>query len=254
MTQWYEALFANYGKSYDRESFTQGTLGEVDFVERELGADRAKRILDIGCGTGRHAIELAKRGYRVTGFDLSEGQLRLAREKAAAAGVTVEFQRRDATQPHFNQEFDAGIMFCEGAFSLMETDEKNYAILRNAGAALRPGGKLLLTTLNALFPLFHSAKDFLDAGGSPTATIDKLTFDLMTFREHVDLTFTDDAGQSQTIETNERYYTPAEMCWLLKTAGFAKVDIFGCHLGQFSRDHVLTPEDFEMLVVAEKSA
>ena len=102
MTQWYETLFANFGKTYDKESFTQGTVGEVDFVERELGADRSKRILDIGCGTGRHAIELARRGYRVTGFDLSEGQLRLAREKAAAAGVTVEFQRRDATQPHFN--------------------------------------------------------------------------------------------------------------------------------------------------------
>ena len=101
MTQWYETLFADFAKTYDKEVFTQGTLGEADFVERELGNDRSKRILDIACGTGRHAIELAKRGYQVTGFDLSEGQLRLAREKAAAAGVSVEFQRRDATQPHF---------------------------------------------------------------------------------------------------------------------------------------------------------
>jgi 2-polyprenyl-3-methyl-5-hydroxy-6-metoxy-1,4-benzoquinol methylase len=252
MTPWYEALFANFGKTYDKESFTQGTVGEVDFVERELEADRSKRILDVGCGTGRHDIELAKRGYRVTGFDLSEGQLRLAREKAAAADVTVDFQRRDATQPHFDQEFDAAIMFCEGAFSLMETDEKNFAILAHAAAALRPGGKLLLTTLNALFPLFHSVKDFLDAGKSGTTTIGRLTFDVMTFRENSELTFTDDAGQSQTIETNERYYPPAEMRWLLQTAGFAKVDIFGCHLGQFSREHVLTTDDFEMLVVAEK--
>lgn len=251
MTQWYESLFANFSESYDKESFTQGTVGEVDFVERELGANRSKRILDIGCGTGRHDIELAKRGYQVTGFDLSECQLRRAREKAATAGVPVDFQRRDATQPHFKQEFDAAIMFCEGAFPLMETDEKNHAILRHAGAALRPGGKLLMTTLNALFPLFHSVKDFLGASESGAAT-DKLTFDLMTFREHAELTFTDDAGQSQTIETNERYYTPAEMRWLLQTAGFAKVDIFGCHLGEFSREHALTTNDFEMLVVAEK--
>ncbi len=251
MTQWYETLFANYGKSYDKEPYTQGTVGEVDFVERELGGDRNKRILDIGCGTGRHDIELAKRGYSVTGFDLSEGQLRLAREKAAEAGVVVELECRDATQPHFIQEFDAAIMFCEGGFSLMETDEKNHSILRHAAAALRPGGKLLLTTLNALFPLFHSVKDFLDAGDSDT-TIDKLTFDVMTCRNQAELTFADDAGQSQTIQTNERYYTPPEMRWLLQTAGFAKVDIFGCHLGQFSRDHTLTSEDFEMLVVAEK--
>lgn len=251
MTQWYETLFANYGKSYDKECFTQGTVGEVDFVERELGADRAKRILDIACGTGRHAIELARRGYRVTGFDLSEGQLRQAREKAAAAGVSVVFEPRDATLPHFSQEFDAALMFCEGAFPLMETDEKNHAILVHAAAALRPGGKLLMTTLNALFPLFHSVKDFLDANASGATTGD-LTFDLMTFRERAKLTFTDDAGQSHTVDTNERYYTPPELRWLLETAGFAKVDIFGCHLGQFSREHPLPPEDFEMLVVAEK--
>lgn len=252
MTQWYETLFANLGKTYDKESYTQGTVGEVDFVEQELEADRSKQILDIGCGTGRHAVELAKRGYRVTGFDLSEGQLRRAQEKAAAANVTVDFQRRDATQPHFSHEFDMAIMFCEGAFSLMETDEKNYAILTHAAAALRPGGKLLLTTLNALFPLFHSVKDFLDANKSG-AVPDKLTFDLITFRERAEFTFTDDAGQSHTIDTNERYYTPAEMRWLLQTAGFVNIDILGCHLGQFSREHALTPDDFEMLVVAEKS-
>ncbi len=251
MTRWYEALFANFAATYDKEAYTQGTLGEVEFVERELGGDRTKRILDIGCGTGRHAIELARRGYRVTGIDLAEGQLRRAREKATAASVTVDFQRCDATQPHFRGEFDAAIMFCEGAFPLMETDAKNHVILLHAATALRPRGKFLLTTLSGLFPLFHSVKEFLDAGASGAAT-NKLTFDLMTFREHGELTFTDDAGQSHTIETDERYYTPPELRWLLQTAGFVQVDIFGAHLGSFSREHALTPEDFEMLVVAEK--
>lgn len=252
MGQWYESLFTNFGKTYDEQPFTQGTAGEVDFVERELGGDRSKLILDIGCGTGRHAIELARRGYQVTGFDLSESQLRRAQAKAAEAGVNVQWERRDATKPHFVEEFDVGVMFCEGAFPLMETDAKNFAILTHAGAALRPGGKLLMTTLNALFPLFHSVKDFLAANASDTAT-EKLTFDLMTFRERAELTFADDAGESHTIQTNERYYTPAELRWLLETAGFAQIDIFGCPIGQFSREHALTPEDFEMLVVAEKA-
>ncbi len=252
MTRWYETLFANFGRTYDKECFTQGTVGEVDFVERELKGDRSKRILDIACGTGRHAIELTKRGYQVTGFDLSEGQLRVAREKATEAGVTVDLQRRDATEPHFNEEFDAALMFCEGAFPLMETDEENHAILVHAAEALRPGGKLLQTTLNALFPLFHSVKDFFEANQTDTA-VGELTFDVMTFREQAEMTFTDDAGESHAITSNERYYTPAEMRWLLRTAGFDKVDIFGCHLGEFSRDHVLAHDDFEMLVVAEKS-
>jgi 2-polyprenyl-3-methyl-5-hydroxy-6-metoxy-1,4-benzoquinol methylase len=251
MSRWYETLFANYAKTYDQECFTQGTLGEVDFIERELNGDRSKRILDIGCGTGRHAIELTKRGYKVVGFDLSEGQLARAREKAAEAGVVVDFQRKDATQPHFVAEFDAAVMLCEGAFPLMETDRMNHEILLHASAALRPGGKLMMTTLSALYPLFHSVKDFLDSAKSGL-TAGELTFDLMTFREHATSSFTDDAGKSHTIVTDERYYTPAEMRWLLETAGFAKVDIFGSHLGQFSRDHALTTEDFEMLIVAEK--
>lgn len=98
---------------------------------------------------------------------------------------------------------------------------------------------------------FTRVKDFLE-GKESGAAAEKLTFDLLTFRNRSELTFTDDDGQTQTIETDERFYTPAEMRWLLQIAGFAKVDIFGCHIGQFSREHALTHDDFEMLLVAEK--
>jgi 2-polyprenyl-3-methyl-5-hydroxy-6-metoxy-1,4-benzoquinol methylase len=92
MKQWYEALFENYGKKYDGEIFTQGTIGECEFIEKEITYVKSARILDIGCGTGRHAIELARRGYTVTGVDLSESQLARAREKAAAEQVAIDFQ------------------------------------------------------------------------------------------------------------------------------------------------------------------
>ena len=82
--QWYEALFEDYGHKYDNESFTQGTQGECDFIEKESGSNKSLKILDVGCGTGRHSVELAKRGFDITGIDLSESQLRLAKEKAAA--------------------------------------------------------------------------------------------------------------------------------------------------------------------------
>ncbi|MCD4783772.1 MAG: class I SAM-dependent methyltransferase, partial [Candidatus Eremiobacteraeota bacterium] len=84
MKQWYESLFEDYGRKYDNEIFTQGTIGECDFIEKEIDLNKSLKIIDIGCGTGRHSIELTKRGYKVTGIDLSESQLERAKEKAKA--------------------------------------------------------------------------------------------------------------------------------------------------------------------------
>jgi len=241
---WYQTLFANYARQYDDEVYTQGTLGEVDFLEQELAHDRTRAILDVGCGTGRHAIELASRGYQVTGVDLSAGQLARAREKATAAGVSVDFRQGDARELDFTAAFDLVMMICEGAFPLMETDAMNYRILQGACRALKPGGKLILTTLNALFPLARREEDATAAG--PGAGY----FDPVTFRVTSALEFTDDDGLTQTIQCSERHYAPCEIYWLLETLGMTEIGIYGCELGQFSRDREPDFDDIEMLVVA----
>ena len=96
MKQWYETLFENYALKYDGEVFTQGTLGECNFIENEINSNKQIQILDIGCGTGRHSIELSKRGYQLTGIDLSDTMLNKAREKALKEGLTIDFQKHDA--------------------------------------------------------------------------------------------------------------------------------------------------------------
>ena len=129
--QWYESLYVNYGQKYDNEVFVHGTAGECDFIERELNSDKSLKLLDVGCGTGRHSIELTKRGYCVTGIDLSDSQLARAKEKAEAAHLNIDFVKQDARNLPFNQEFDVVIMLCEGGFCLMETDEMNFEILKS---------------------------------------------------------------------------------------------------------------------------
>ncbi len=249
MKQWYEELFSNYADTYESEIYTQGTLGEVDFIENELNHDKNCKILDIGCGTGRHAIELTKRGYSVTGVDLSGSMLKKAREKSAALGLDIDFQLADARNLPFEQEFDLAIMLCEGAFPLMETDEMNFEILKNAAKALKKDGKFIFTTLNGLYPLYHSVKEFIESHSDKGSF--ENSFDLMSFREVSTLEIEDDDGNSKVLECNQRYYVPSEISWLLKTLNFNNIDIFGCKIGNFSRDDGLTTEDFEMLVVAE---
>ncbi len=198
MKPWYEKLFENYGQKYDSESFTQGTIGECDFIEQEIGFNKSVRILDIGCGTGRHSIELSKRGYQVTGIDLSDSQLVRAREKAEKQGQNIDFLKHDARILPFKNEFDLVIMLCEGAFSLMETDEMNYEILKNATKSLKEHGNIIFTTLNGLFPLYHSVEEYCASTTDPgNATYRSNTFDLMTFRDHNITEVEDDDGKKK---------------------------------------------------------
>lgn len=253
MKQWYESHFEKYAENYENESYTQGTIGECDYIERELNYDKTLKIIDIGCGTGRHSVELSKRGYAVTGIDLSDSMLEKAREKARSNHLNIDFQRHDARNLPFVNQFDAAIMLCEGGFPLMETDEMNYEILKNVTKSLKPKAKLIFTTLNGLFPLFHSINEFHESGAEEgNATYKSTRFDLMTFRDYNTTTFTDDSGEIHEIQCNERYYVPSEITWLLKSLGYTTIDIFGAKLGAFSRVDKLRTEDYEMLVIAEK--
>jgi len=109
-------------------------------------------------------------------------------------------------------------MLCEGAFPLMETDEMNFLILKNAANALKSKGKIIFTTLNSLFPLFHSIKEFLDLETKEgNATYGNNSFDLMTFRDQNTTYVEDDFGNKKELQCNERYYVPSEITWMLKT-------------------------------------
>lgn len=248
MKPWYEELFENSALVYDKQPYVHGTKGEVDFIEHEIAYDKSAKILDIGCGTGRHAIELAKRGYSVTGIDLSASQLARARTKAEAANVHVEFKEANARSLTYNAQFDAVLILCGGAFPLMETDEMNFDILKNASNALKNNGVLVFTTLNGLYAMSQYAK----AASERDQTVSKGTFDVMTFREHTVYKHVDDNGERHLLRCNLRYHIPPEMTWLLHSVGFSTVNIYGAELGKWNRDKKLSADDLEMLIVARK--
>lgn len=236
-------FFRHEAPRYEEECFVQNTEAELAFLIEELRLPPGARILDVGCGTGRHAVGLAQAGYAVTGVDLSAEMLAIARTKAAARGVTVEFVQEDATRYVSDPCFDAAVGLCEGALCLLdETDdpvERDVTVLRNIHSALKPGGRLVINALNA----FRVARL---AGREPDAP----NFDVMTQTTVSDVTLESPEGPV-TIPCRERYYTPTEFGLLLRLAGFQPESIWGGTAGNWRRGP-LDLDEFELMAVARK--
>ena len=149
---WFEPIADHLGRAYLRYSFTKGTEQEVGFLVEALGLQPGMRVLDVGCGPGRHAHAMAERGIEVHGIDISERFVELAREHAPS-GAT--FERVDARALPFDTEFDAAICLCQGAFGLMTADGHDADVVAGMARALRPGGRLALSAFSSYFVVKH---------------------------------------------------------------------------------------------------
>lgn len=152
-SHWFEGIADDLRTSYLRYSFTMGTENEVEFLVDALGLRPGVRVLDVGCGPGRHAHALARRGIEVHGVDIAQSFVDLARAEAPP-GAT--FDRLDARALPFESEFDAVISLCQGGFGLAggagaAGPDPDAAVLDGMARALRPGGRLALSAFSAYF-------------------------------------------------------------------------------------------------------
>lgn len=239
----WQDFFDRCAPNYLTHSFTANTGAEVDFLVEELCLRAGQHVLDVGCGVGRHAIELARRGIGVTGIDLSNGMLEEARKAANSAGVAerINFIQADATRFSLDTKFDAAICLCEGAMTLMSGDEADpfahdSAILRNVHHALKPGGRFVLTVLSALRPIRSATADDVLVG----------RFDPMTLIDRTQV----ESGDANVIAP-QRHYVPSELRLLLTTCGFDVENIWGGTAGNWGRRSV-DLDEIEIMAVARK--
>lgn len=244
MTSEWKKFFDTIAPEYDAEIFTRNTLAEVDFLVEELKLKPGATILDIGCGTGRHSIELAKRGFKVTGIDQSSGMLEQARKKAEAAKVDLELIECPAQNYKPERKFAAVISLCEGALCLFnEQDDiwaKDMAIFANIAESLEPGSPFLVTVLSAFKPIRYYSD----------ADVDQGKFDLFTLSSREETTVSRN-GIEASICGIERYYTPPEIVRMVNRVGLKIDNIYGGTAGDWRRGPIKLDE-FELMAVGHR--
>jgi SAM-dependent methyltransferase len=231
---WYLPLAEHLGEAYFRYYFTQGTEQEADFLYDALCLTQGCRLLDVGAGPGRHAIELAGRGIQVVGVDSSSKFLNIARRRADDAGVEASFFEMDAYELPFEDEFDAVISICEGAFGLGLEDLK---ILKGMARALKPGGHAAVASAN-VYHLFN---------GAHSGVFDPVS---ALFKQTIEEVYGED-GSAETFEMWNSCYTPRELEWIANGAGLDPQFVSGVAPGRF-RGQAPTFAHPELLLLARR--
>jgi SAM-dependent methyltransferase len=230
---WFEELADHMGSAYLRYSFTRGTVQEIDHIVDALRLEPGARVLDVGCGPGRHAHELARRGIAVHGVDISERFVEIARNDAPD-GAT--FERLDARSLRFDGEFDAVICLCQGAFGLMTASGDDEVVIEGMVRSLRPGGRLALSAFSSYFVVKYH---------------DEAAFDADAGISHERTEIRSELGEPKSVDLWTGCYTPRELRLLLGAKGLDVSSISSVEPGAYGRE-APTVESPEFLVIATR--
>jgi SAM-dependent methyltransferase len=216
---WFNEIAEFLGPAYLRNSFTKGTTQEIDFLFEHLGLTPGMRILDVGCGPGRHSLELARRGVATHGVDLSPEFIELATKAAASEALPATFEVLDVRALAVDGEYDAAICLCQGGFGLLGGDDDDEVIGRIA-QAVRPGGAVAVTAFSAGFAI-----RWLEDGE---------LYDPRTGVLYEQATVRNDSGEEHVFEMWTTCFTARELSLMARLAGLEVDGIHGVKPGAYA--------------------
>lgn len=224
-------------EKYLEYGFTRGTRQEVEFLVEELELKPGMKVLDVGCGPGRHSLELARRGIHTVGVDISSGFIEIAQRTASKERLPATFMVADARKMDFDSEFDAAICLCEGAFGLVGAEENHFQILKAVHRALKVGAPFAMTVINALSAARHATIKNFDAYTATYVEKDVIT---------------NPANEQRELEYRTTAFTAREIRWMLERECYLVEGLYGCTIGAFARRR-LTLEDCEIMAIARRA-
>ncbi|WP_394850740.1 class I SAM-dependent methyltransferase [Pendulispora brunnea] len=221
---WWEELF-NDDFIRTMAKLTDAQIAaEADFIEDSLAVAKGAMVLDLACGTGRHAIELTRRGYQVVGYDLSLSMLARAADEAQDRNQKLNFVQGDMREMTFEETFD-GIYSWNTSFGYFDED-RNAQVIARVHRALRKGGQFLLDVVNRDF-IGRQAPSLAWFEGEGCVCMDEMTIDWITSRMRIKRTMMMDDGRSKEIEYSIRIYSLHELGKMLHDHGFRVAEVSG---------------------------
>jgi SAM-dependent methyltransferase len=201
---------------------------QIDGVERFMRLEPRSRVLDLGCGSGRRTIELARRGHRVVGLDPDERALAIARAGAKGEKLNVHFLKADTAAIPYRAEIDA-VVSLDGAFGQSPNDRDDLRCLEAARKALKPRGLLLIDALNKEWLMRHFEPNFWEQGeeGRDAVVLDQISFDFERGRLDNRRVIVDAEGKRTPSFVSVRVYALTELKAQLERAGFAYRQCWG---------------------------
>ena len=145
-------------------SWVEDANRQVDFLIKQLHLKGTEKILDLACGFGRHSLEFARRGYDVTGIDITPAYIDYVNEQAKKENLNAKFICQDIRTITFDEEFDVVLNMADGAIGYLEDDGENHKIFSVIAKALKNGGKHFMDIMNGSYAQTHFPCKLWDAG------------------------------------------------------------------------------------------
>lgn len=243
---WWEVFFDDDYLRTVRPPTHQQIARQCDFIAKRLGLRPGATVLDVGCGLGLQAVELASRGYLSVGLDLSLAMLSRASEEAQARGTKINFLHADMRDMNFEGNFDA--VMCIGTSLGYFDDDTNKKVIERLFRALKPNGVLLLDVVNRDH-VIRTQPNLIWFEGDGCVCMEESEFNFFTSRLHVKRTVILESGKQRENEYSLRLYSLHELGQLLHQFGFRVIEVSGREAlpGVF-----FGQESPNMMVVAER--